>query len=472
MFKRFFDFVKDWLKKMFDKNTVEKAVGVEIAVSDDMQDAIELWGKLYENEADWLSSTVKSLNLPSAIASEITRMVMLELRIEVSGSSRAEFLGEQMQNVFDKLVMELEYGCAKGGMVFKPYTYNGKILIDFVQADQFFPTKFDASGDLIGCIFVDQREINDTYYTRLEYHEMTTEDGYIVRNEAYRSKSESNLGNRVALSILPEWAELEEEVTVNDLDHPLFAYFKYPLANTVDPTSNVGVSCYSRAVDLIQNADEQWSKLLWEFESGERALYVDLLAFGQDADGNPTLPNKRLYKTLETGSEEGDLFNEWSPAFREQELLNGLNAILKKIEFQCGLAYGTLSDPNVEARTATEITTMKHRTFATVTNMQKAVEDALKQLFYAMNAWIELGGIDESGSGEYDVVFDFDDSVLNDTTQARAQDLPLVSQGIMSKLEYRMKHFREPEEVAKEKLALVAEQQKAEQPEPMFPDGE
>jgi hypothetical protein len=36
---------------------------------------------------------------------------------------------------------------------------------------------------------------------------------------------------------------------------------------------------------LIESADRQWSDLLWEFESGQRALYVDALAFGKDADG-------------------------------------------------------------------------------------------------------------------------------------------------------------------------------------------
>ena len=47
--------------------------------------------------------------------------------------------------------VQLEYGLAKGGLAIKPYVMvddNGqsKILMDYIQADGFYPISFDASG--------------------------------------------------------------------------------------------------------------------------------------------------------------------------------------------------------------------------------------------------------------------------------------------------------------------------------------
>ena len=60
------------------------------------------------------------------------------------------------------------------------------------------------------------------------------------------------LGKEVPLSAVPEWANLEEAVTILHVKKPLFAYFKIPNANNVDDSSPLGVSVYSRAVDDIK----------------------------------------------------------------------------------------------------------------------------------------------------------------------------------------------------------------------------
>jgi A118 family predicted phage portal protein len=457
MFQKILSWIKGVWQKMIGKNTIKKAMQVDIAISTPMAEAIQLWAKLYENKAPWLSKDVKSLNLPAAIAGEIARSTTIEMQVTIEGSARADYLAAQFEKtVMDKIRAEIEYGAAKGGMVFKPYISHNGLAVDFIQADQFFPVSFDTNGNLTSCIFVDQRKKGDNYYTRLEYHEMI-ESGCVIRNLAFRSTSSDMLGSQVSLGSVEEWGELEPEATITNIDKPLFAYFRYPLANNVDTSSPLGVSCYARAVDLIKDADIQWSNLLWEFESGQRALYVDVLAFGKDIDGKPKLPNKRLHRTLETGSAEGDLYEEWSPDLRETSILSGLDAILKKIEFSCGLAYGTLSDPNVEAKTATEIKTSKQRTYATLVDTQKALQDSLEHLLYAMNVWATLGSL--APGGIYEITFEFDDSVVVDRTAQFQQDLQLVSAGLMGKVEFRMRNFKETEEIAKTKISEIQTEQ-------------
>jgi A118 family predicted phage portal protein len=158
-----------------------------------------------------------------------------------------------------------------------------------------------------------------------------------------------------------------------------------------------------------------------------------------------------------------DMFHEWSPEFRDASIKSGLDAILKRIEFNCGLAYGTLSDPQSIEKTATEIASAKQRSQATITDTQKALEDALEALLYAMDIWTTLGNL--APRGAYQTTFDFDDSLLVDKDMQFQQDMRLVTQGLMSKVEFRVRNFGEDEATAKKRIADV----KAEQ-EPVVAD--
>lgn len=442
---------------MIDQKDVKQALSIDIDISPKMLNELTLWAEMYENSAEWLTGDIVSMNLPAAISSEIARSVTIEMQVTLGDSARAQYLAEQFEPIMDKIRQTVEYGCAKGGLILKPYVEDEEIPIDIIQADQFYPVNFDSSGNITAAVFVDQIRKGGKYFTRLEYHDTKYIEGedesepvYLVRNKAYRSDSREHIGTEVSLETVPDWADIADEAIIENVDHPLFAYFKYPMANNIDPDSPIGVSCYSRATDHIKEADEQWTRLMWEFESGERALYVDVMAFGKDEEGDPVLPNKRLYRTIETGSMEGDFFQDWSPDFREAQLMAGLDDILKKIEFNCGLAFGTLSDPQSIDKTATEIKMAKQRSAATIADTQKALRKALDELFQAMNTWASTYNL--GGEGDYQPNYQFDDSIIVDKESQMAQDLQMVTRQIMGKVEFRMRNFNEDEETAKEQV--------------------
>jgi A118 family predicted phage portal protein len=492
MFQKLLIWLQEIINKMIGQSSVKNALHVDIAISPRMAEFLLLWSRMYTNFSPWLSDEVKSLNLPVAISSEIARSVTIEMKVEVTDeatqpgqaddsqdadgdtpergtsqtgpeempATRAAFLNEQIQKAIAKMRIEVEFAVAKGGMVFKPYVDGDDLAIDFVQADQFYPVAFDSNGNITSCVFADSRRLGQYFYTRLEYHALDGEN-YTIRNAAFRSTTQNDLGQEVPLADILDWAELQPETTLTGIERPLFAYFKYPLANSIDTTSALGVSCFSRAVAEIEQADRQWSSLLWEFESGQRALYVDELAFGKDDHGKPILPNKRLYRTLNQGSQVGDdnLFEEWSPTFREKEILNGLEAILRKIEFKCGIAYGTLSNPTVIEKTATEIKTAQQRTYATITDTQKALQNAVEQLLYAMNVWTTIYTL--APEGEYQETFNFDDSLVSDSNIKFLQDSQALGLGVISKVEFRMRNYGETEQVAKKAVAEIQKEQAA-----------
>lgn len=452
--------IKKAVRHLFGKATVGKAFGIEVAVSTKMEDALELWKEMYEDRPSWKDPEKGkiTLNIPAAIASEIARLVTIEMKTSVFGSPRADFIDRQYQRAVTKARDFTEKACAYGAVVLKPYIQNGKIMTTIVSADDFYPVSFDSDGDITAGVFRDTQYIETKKYTRLEYHHL---DGttYTITNKAYcqntnhiLSTEESALGKEVPLSEVPDWASIAPEVSINDIDHVLFSYFRMPFANQIDSKSPLGVSCFSRAVEQIKKADDIWSEIAWEFESGERAVNVPEDMFKRDQDGNPIIPEgrERLYRTFIWEQAQKVGLDVFSPDFRDSSLFNGLNKTLHKIEFLCGLAYGTISEPTETDKTATEVKQSKQRSFSTVSDVQKALEKALRDLIYCYDALATL--YDMAPEGEYDMSFDWDDSIIVDREVEFARLMSMAAAG-MIRYEYVVAwYFGVSEEEAKKMM--------------------
>jgi A118 family predicted phage portal protein len=348
-----------------------------------------------------------------------------------------------------------------------------EIDFDFIQADRFFPLSFDANGKVIEAAFIQTKvdKAKERVYIRLEYHKLEKRR-VTVQNLAFEStdmslansnniKSASNLGKSIPLKTVPEWASLQPTTIIEDVDRLLFAYFKMPEANTVDPYSPLGVSGYSRVIQLIKDADMQYSRLLWEFEGGELAIDVDrdALKFTEEPDGrtHSVLPEKqnRLFRKVDLNNEE--TYNVFAPSLRDASLTHGLNVILTRIEDACGLSRGTISEVTTqEAKTATELKILKQRSFATNADIQTALQDALEDMIYVMDVYCTLYEI--TPPGDYNTSFEWDDSIIIDNESELSKRITLMQNGLASKLETRMWYFGETENQAKLALQQIEEE--------------
>lgn len=431
-------------------------------------------------------------------------------------TERAAFLNKYYQIMKKQLRRQLEYGIAKGGLVIKPYIivyddadtqpagsepaeaseprssatdnasrktsvsskklrYGAKldkaeIMFDFVQADRFFPLAFDANGKVVEAAFVQTKtdKARERVFIRIEYHKLNRRT-LTVQNLAFESKNMelasakfrtvTDIGNPIPLTAVPEWANLQPETTIENVDRLLFAYFKMPEANTIDPYSPLGVSGYSRVVNLIKDADEQYSRLLWEFEGGEMAIDVDRDALQFVETNEPGKPasvlpkaQQRLFRKVDLNNEE--TYNVFAPTLRDQSITHGLNTIFMRIEDACGLSRGTLSDVNQqEAKTATELKILKQRSYATNADIQQALQDALEDVVYSMDVYCDL--YDVTPRGEYEISFEWDDSIIVDSESELSKRMTLMQAGIASKLETRMWYYGETENQAKAALQQV-----------------
>ena len=223
-----------------------------------MMKAIEEWGLMYQDKAEWLHEPdtgnpvyIASLGLPAFISSEKTRMALLEFEseitapkilkeeenpnyfppttdafgnVKVSGQSqtiykeetvgdtaRAEYMNEEYQRkVVNRLRNQIEYGVAKGSMIIKPYVRKVKEQLVAGVEDPDAPDKYIMEFDFIqaDCFyplafsddtltevaFIQTKEDKGVTYTRLEHHKLVG-NRVEITNKAFMSDTNTLLNS-------------------------------------------------------------------------------------------------------------------------------------------------------------------------------------------------------------------------------------------------------------------------------------
>lgn len=509
MFTKIMAMIRQVIRKMLPLKTVEQVERIETPLSTDMINALDLWYKAYCNQAPWVNEdTVKSMNLPALIASEIARQVTLEMQWNITGKTpekpakqptperdteqgirsagnpedrlpppeeeqldlepvdnpRAAYLREEFEKLMAELRKKLEQGCAAGGMAVRPYpnTEDGHLYFGWTMDWSLYPVAFDENGNLKDVIFRDVYQDGDVTYTRLERHMVDGKDVKVTQR-AFKSKFKDQIGTEVPLTAVEQWANLEPEAILRGVDGQMFGWFKAASANNVDVECPMGISVFHKALNVIKQADMQYSRLLWEFEGSELAIDVDPLAlrpqkpdaFSGAGEIKYELPklNDRLFRGVNL---DEDHYSVFSPTIRDTALLNGLNRLLMMIEDLTGLSRGTLSDAPLEARTATELRILRQRTYATVADNQAALERCLRDVVRAMDKYATIYGL--APEGEYELSFEWDDSILTDRAQEMSERLELMAQGIISKAEMRQWYTGETEPQAKAAIKAIQDE--------------
>lgn len=472
---------------MITYKDIEHAVeDFESPLSQEMETALNEWADMYRDKAPWLKDhEVYSLGLPAAIAAEIARQVVLELKWNITAklpegakapedgsdpmNPRAEYLKAEFEKCIKPLRAKVETGCAAGGMAIKPYPRGKHLFFDFVMDWSIYPIAFDGAGNLTDVIFRDVYTQGKNIYTRLERHRLeqkrVKDDGepetvVTITQRVFKSQLRDSLGTEIPLTEVPVWAQLQPETTIRNTGGKLLTgWFKAAGANNVDLDSPMGISVYSKARDLIRDADIQYSRLLWEYEGSELAVDVDpsVLRPKQvvEPDGSrhyePPKLSQRLFRGVDLNADE--TYHVFSPPIRDASLLNGLNNILQKVEDACGLARGTFSDPTNEAMTATQLRILRKRTYDTISGNQQALEACLRDVVHAMDVHATLAGL--APEGEYELSFEWDDSIITDTDQQLNERLALLNAGAISRGELRAWYLGETDAQAAAGIAQI-----------------
>ena len=495
------EFINRVASKINPQPTFEDKLKAQTVISSKMLNAIKLWTEMYTDMPPWKGEKgleTKTQNIPAAIAREFARLITQESEISVGGDERGAYINEQLQRFLRYFPQKVEMYCAKGGIFIKPYISGKNVILSYYTADRAYPTAYDTNGDISGAVFIEQMRKGGYIYTRLEWHTMTynadiedqaqNEDSktadsdssgetpkntnlYNVRNQAFRSErlvsysddSDFDMMNcrfplqdEVDLNTIDEWSDIEPEVNIVGLEAPLFVYIKVPSANNVDSYCPLGVSVYSLAIDAIRESDRQYTRCINEYELKEAAIHASADLWKSNKDGTPILPEgkERVYRTLDDAGKDENTIKDYSPDIRDTSFYNGLEETKRDIEFLAGLAYGTLSRMQETAKTATEIKMSKQRSYTTVSNMQREIEDGLRKVCDVINALADLYELCPDGS--YELACAWGDSVREDTDVEYQRRLQLVMAGLYRQEAFVAWYFGCPEEeVVKKYMPLL-----------------
>lgn len=492
MFKRLIELLKSALALMKgNKEDVKIIEDLGFNISNEMYDSISTWKEWYKNKPKYRNENdgIYTLGLPKTICQEMARTVLSEMETHITDpegseskiddttldepATRSEFLEDiYSKRLVAKLRNPLEYGMAVGGMIIKPYISNASIYFDFSYQGEFYPIEFDADGNITDIAFLDQFISGNKIYSRVERHQFDnntvtiTNKAFVNSVQAKTNDLLSDLGEPIPLANVKKWTSYSEEpVVVQDVDRPLYGYYKVPIANNIDITSPLGVSVFQPAMDMIKRADMQFSRLDWEYEGGQIAIDVDPTAimqndgyYGTQLEQDQT--RNRIYRRIDLGAD--DTYNAFAPSLRDASYQAGLVEYLTKIEDTCGLARGTLSQVDQEARTATEIKILKQRQYLTVQEHQVALEKCLEDAVYAMNVLVELYSEElQAPQGEFTTITEWQDSILTDTDTELAKKLELLDKGILADYEVRSWYTGEDEETAKNVLTEMKQEKQS-----------
>lgn len=320
-------------------------------------------------------------------------------------------------------------------------TADSKVKIDYVDATKIYPITFK-NRKLVECAFVSE----NTNEVAISIHKLNEKNEYDIINLFVGINKQGGATG-----------EEREFIFRSGSKTPLYQIIKPNICNNRDIDSPLGISVYANAIDSLKAIDNAYDSFDNEIQAGRKRIMVDdrylNIVDGEVVeafDRNDTL----FYRLPAREGEEGKPFvedvsgqlrvNDIASALQEQ-----LNVYAANVGF--GKNYYTFGGGGGRPiQTATGIIAQNSDLFRNLRKhellLEKAIKDMVVAIAYLSNTFT-TNKIDISG-----LKVMFDDSIIEDTESKKQSDRTDVTNGIMSKQEYRAKWYAEDEELAKKKL--------------------
>lgn len=394
-----------WIKAVWNKlfrKEIEKRFQADVQLSSVMETAIAKFYNITAGHPPWedKDDDIESINFAGYIDDVTAGLVTLDLGIDISGSERADYLQKQADYILAVIHDKVSEGLGNCGLMFKPNGQN----VDYVEPGSFAPTETDSNGNILGCVFQSQISRGDYTYTRLEWHrfdDTTAEDGtpsrvYRITNYAYKKRTgkfgntvSTSPGDQIALTEVKEWSDIQPDIAIQNVEMPLFAYFKNPAPNRIDRTSPLGVPVWHNAMKELKDLDIAWSRKATEIEDSKHMTFVAQSAIQFAEQHDIKLP--RFLRGLEMGVNADETIHEHSSTILTDERIADINSILSMISTKCGFSQGFFQlDEKTGMMTATQVEADDQETIRTIKNIRDALQDAITQLLYGCNVMADL----------------------------------------------------------------------------------
>ena len=388
---------------IYPNSDYEMAFRAVDMTSPEMKKAIQRWQNLYYEKAA-TPDYDPCQRIPYTIVRKLTKTAFSEY----SASSKDAFVSEILDAADAKKKSAMQKALIGGESGLKP-----------------IPT---GSGFRFAVV---SRVCNRFYYTLLE-RRTVDDSGYLtITNRLYRSNDQNSLGQAVALTELPQYAELAEEYTFPEpLGSVGVAWLKTPIDNSVDGSPD-GVSVYDAAVGLIENINRNEAQINGEFERGKSRIIASADMLEVDEVGGRKNLSASVFTAVDESPDDIGI-TIFSPALREQSYLARKTEYLRNVENVIGLKRGLLSEVEAAERTATEVTSSEGDYNLTIIDFQQMWESALREAVRLCGVLGRMYRIPGAHDVEDDsIAVDWGNGVLFDEEKTWADYKDMVAAGLL-----------------------------------------
>lgn len=390
-----------------------------------------------------------TLKMPKKVCEDWANLLLNE-KVEFTIPD-SDGLKDPVQKILDRnnfrvkgnQLIELAFALGTGALV--EYKNKDDVKIDYIRANMIYPLSWD-NGTITECAFGSEKIIERKKCIYLQIHVL--ENGlYVVKNHLFNKETKQAVP--LPVNITP--------VFYTKSAVPLFQIITPNIVNNVDLDCPMGISVYADAIDVVKAVDLVYDSYRNEFQLGKKRITIPVtmlqMQVGLDEAGKPIITpafddnDVEFYAIKASDNDGANSIKEINMDIRSAQHKEGLQVQLNLLSDKCGLGTDRYSyEASGGVKTATEVISEQDTLFQSLKKHELILDKALKDMIRAI---IFLSGTNYTG----DVKIDFDDSIIHDTNTEFAQNLQLVSAGIMPKYKFVMWWENKSEEDAKKLIA-------------------
>lgn len=385
---------------------------------------------------------IDEINFNSIFSNKLANYVINDSNVNITGeNARVELLDKTTQSMWKKAKKITSMGFGYGGVILVPYVKSGKIYYNIVSQSRVTIDEVEGENIIGATIIADKRTVNRGIGNSKTYYRLTN---YRVRNGNIEITQKFTDENGHEVAVPDFWKNIELKKVITGVDRALFGYIKSPINNR-KTDDKYGVPITYGCDSTIAEIKETMKQLYREYKLKETFVGADSTMF----DGKDSLPLNGLFKKVDAGDDT--FFEVFDPAFRPYT--ERLQELFKRLEHEIGTSAGILSEVNTANATATEIKRSMYDTFTIVDDMRSNLEKGIEDFLYSANVLANAYNL--TPQGEYEVSFDWDYSLLEDSQEAFSQLITAQSKGIVSEVEVRQ--WLKPDETLEDSQKAIEE---------------
>lgn len=385
---------------------------------------------------------IDEINFNSIFSNKLANYVINDSNVNITGeNARVELLDKTTQSMWKKAKKITSMGFGYGGVILVPYVKSGKIYYNIVSQSRVTIDEVEGENIIGATIIADKKTVNKGIGNSKTYYRLTN---YKVRNGNIEITQKFTDENGHEVAVPDFWKNIELKKVITGVDRALFGYIKSPINNR-KTDDKYGVPITYGCDSTIAEIKETMKQLYREYKLKEAFVGADSTMF----NGKDSLPLNGLFKKVDAGDD--NFFEVFDPAFRP--FTERLQELFKRLEHEIGTSAGILSEVNTANATATEIKRSMYDTFTIVDDMRSNIEKGIEDFLYSANVLANAYNL--TPQGEYEVSFDWDYSLLEDSQEAFSQLITAQSKGIVSEVEVRQ--WLKPDETLEDSQKAIEE---------------